>query len=217
MKLRISSVCVFFFMLACSTNSAPGDGQDLVEEPQDQIESEDSILVDSSPDVHLVASLVPEEYTGDGPQFWFEAVESELASKRELMILEVRGRNLGSIVGLALAIGFDKDILEPVSIEPLANLGDDGSFAKGVGTLIEPGVISVGVSRFPKEYDPWNPKVEGKEMDQIFILARMTLALKKEGLSTLSVLNARSIIRRSDYSMVSFHGADMDVHVEAQR
>ena len=133
-----------------------------------------------------------------GPAFWMEAE----AGDDGLVDVRIRARALTDLVGFAVQVSWNPDLLELVEVAATAPLGDPATAAKGVAAELGPGRLTLGVVRFPKEVDPWNPQATGVNVPAEVEMGRFILRPVGAGDAALRFREGHRVARRSDYGEI---------------
>lgn len=217
MRARLLVAILFCFVISCDGSgrlAAPdvGDaraGADTM--AGDVVAADGAPGEDTAP---LVPSLVPvmispAPLADYGPAFWMEAE----AGDDGLVDVQVRGRVLTDLVGFAVQVSWDPDLLELVEVAATAPLGDPAATAKGVAAGMGPGRLTLGVVRFPKEVDPWNPQATGVNVPGEVEMGRFTLRPIGPGDAILRFREGHRVARRSDYGEISCAWAGVQIRI----
>ena len=185
--------------------ASPGDLVESDTASPEQI-SEDTPLSPSGPTIVEVIRLPLADY---GPAFWMEA---EVGDDGLLEVI-VRARDLTSLVGFAAQVTWNPELLELIEVAATAPIGGVDAVARGVGAGLEPGRLTLGVTRFPKEVDPWNPQASGADLPGSVEMGHFVLRPLASGDTVLRFREGHRTARRPDYAEISCAWAGMQVRI----
>ncbi len=153
----------------------------------------------SSPSGPTIAEVVRLPLADYGPAFWMEA---EVGDDGLLEVI-VRARDLTSLVGFAAQVTWNPELLELMEVAATAPIGGVDAVARGVGAGLGPGRLTLGVTRFPKEVDPWNPQASGVDLPGSVEMGRFVLRPLASGDTVLRFREGHRMARRPDYAEIS--------------
>ena len=156
-----------------------------------------------------VAEVIPLPLTDYGPAFWMEVEERDDA----LLEVVVRARDLTSLVGFATQISWEPALMELVTVTATAPVGGADAVARGVGAGLGPGRLTMGVCRFPKQVDPWDPKALGVDLPGSVEMGRFVLRPIAAGDTVLRFLDGHRVARRPDYSAIPCAWSGLQVRI----
>ena len=212
------AIVLFVLMSAGCGGSGQSTSSDLSSDvaSNDDLNGSDALLADvaigevgSPPSVPTVTEIAPLPLADYGPAFWMEA---EVTSDGLLEVL-VQARDLTSLVGFATQITWSPDLLELVEVAATAPIGGLDAVAKGVGAGLGPGRLTMGVTRFPNEVDPWNPVPSGADLPGTVEMGRFVLRPIGSGDAVLRFREGHRIARRPDYAEIACAWAGVQVRI----
>jgi len=157
-----------------------------------------------------VSEVVPLPLADSGPAFWMVAEDREDG----LLGVVVRARSLTNLVGFASQVTWDPDLLGLVEAAATAPLGGPDAVARGIAAGLGPGRLTLGVTRFPEEVEPWNPQPVGVDLPVAVEMGRFLLRPLAQGDAVIRFREGRRLARRSDYSEIPCAWVGLQVRIE---
>jgi hypothetical protein len=156
-----------------------------------------------------IVEILPLPLADYGPAFWLEAE----ASGDGMLEVSVRARDLSSMVGFAVQVTWDPALLELVEVAATAPVGGPDAVARGVAAGLGPGRLTMGVTRFPKEVDPWNPTPLGVDLPGNVEMGRFVLKPLAPGDAVLRFREGHRVARRPDHGAIPCAWAGLQVRI----
>ena len=158
------------------------------------------------------AELMPLSLADYGPAFWMEGV----VVGDGLLEVTVKARDLTSMVGFAAQVTWDPDLMELVEAAATAPVGGPDAEARGVAAGLGAGRLTLGVARFPKEVDPWNPTPLGVDLPGTVEMGTFVLRPLAPGDAVLRFREGHRVARRPDYGAISCAWAGLQVRITGE-
>lgn len=156
-----------------------------------------------------IAEIAPLPLADYGPAFWMEAE----AVDGGLLEVVLRARDLTNMVGFAVQVVWDPAHFELMEVAATAPVGGPDAVARGVAAGLGPGRLTMGVTRFPKEVDPWNPTPLGVDLPGNVEMGRFVLKPLAPGDAVLRFAEGHRIARRPDYGEIPCAWAGVQVRI----
>ncbi|MFH1530025.1 MAG: hypothetical protein ABIK09_04715 [Pseudomonadota bacterium] len=156
-----------------------------------------------------VSEIVPLPLADYGPAFWMAAE----VGNGGLLEVVVWARDLTSLVGFAVQVTWDPELLELTEAVATAPVGGPDALARGVAAGLGPGRLTMGVTRFPVEADPWNPQPLGFDLLGNVEMGRFVLRPVAPGDAVLRFREGHRVARRPDHSAIPCAWAGLQVRI----
>lgn len=171
----------------------------------DQV-GEESSPPASTPTVEEIVTLPLADY---GPAFWLEAEVGDGG----LLEVTMRARDLSSLVGFAVQVTWDPELLELTEAVATAPVGGPDAVARSVAAGLGPGRLTLGVVRFPVEVNPWDPQPLGIDLPGNVEMGRFVLRPVAPGDTVLRFAEGHRVARRPDYSSIPCAWSGLQVRI----
>ncbi len=155
------------------------------------------------------AELMPLPLADYGPAFW---MEGEVVGDG-LLAVTVMARDLTSMVGFAVQVTWDPTLMDLVEAAATAPVGGPDAEARGVAAGLGSGRLTLGVARFPKEVDPWNPTPLGVDLPGTVEMGHFVLRPLSPGDAVLRFREGHRVARRPDYGAIPCAWAGLQVRI----